>query len=242
MGRWNCARRQLASLAAGLALGCSPRLDESDFEKARLAMVFQLEEEGIRNADLLEQMRRTPRHLYLPGKLQPFAYEQRPLPIGYEQALSAPQMIAQILELANPHPEERALELRTGCGYQTALLAGLCKEVYTTEIVRPLWAMAKKRFAELGHDNIECKLGPGSEGWAEKAPFDLIVAYAAAEQIPQALLDQLAEGGRMVIPVGDLMQTLVYVEKKSGKIIQRELGPVKFGPMLRQQDLSAEQK
>jgi protein-L-isoaspartate(D-aspartate) O-methyltransferase len=175
----------------------------SDFEKERLEMVSQqLEARGLHDVNVLEAMRVVPRHCFIPENLRSFAYEDRPLPIGQHQTISQPYMVALMSALMLPDPEETVLEVGTGSGYQAAILAHLFKQVYTIEMREELALKAIKTFEECEIHNIETRLGDGSIGWQEHAPYHAIVVTAASPRPPRPLLDQLKENGRLVIPVG----------------------------------------
>ena len=195
----------------------------------------QIEGRGIRNADVLRVLRTTPRHLFVPEDVQPYAYSDRPLPIGFGQTISQPYIVALMTELLEPGKGDRVLEIGTGSGYQAAVLAGLVKHVYTIEIVPELAKLARERLAATGFRNVTVREGDGYKGWPEKAPFERIILTAAPREIPEALLGQLSRGGRLVAPVGEspYTQVLVVVEKTaSGKIRRRSVAPVMFVPMV----------
>ncbi|RJX29761.1 MAG: protein-L-isoaspartate(D-aspartate) O-methyltransferase [Desulfurivibrio sp.] len=195
----------------------------------------QIEALGVRDRLTLQAMRAVPRHLYVPGDFREHAYADGPLPIGYGQTISQPYIVAFMTETIRPQSDFRVLEIGTGSGYQAAVLAEIVAEVLTIEIVPELARSAASRLKEQGYANVQTRLGDGFDGWPEKAPFDAIVVTAAAEFIPPPLLDQLKEGGRMIIPVGSpfFLQTLVLVEKREGKITTQSLLPVRFVPLLR---------
>ncbi len=231
----------LAGIAAALLFA---QTDEETFRKRREEMVrTQIASlrwsgtEAVREARVLEAMRKTPRHRFVSAEMVPNAYEDRPLPIGYGQTISQPFIVAKMTELLEPKKDHRALEIGTGSGYQAAVLSPLVAEVYTIEIIEPLGNAARERLASLGYKNIAVRIGDGYYGWPEKAPFDCIVVTAAANHIPPPLVEQLKAGGRMVIPVGNpfQVQTLVLVTKgtKGPKDIQvRSLMPVAFVPLV----------
>jgi protein-L-isoaspartate(D-aspartate) O-methyltransferase len=179
-----------------------------------------------------------PRHLFVPDAQRDAAYLDTPLPIGHGQTISQPYIVALMTELARPRATDRALEIGTGSGYQAAVLSPLVKELSTIEVVEPLATEAKERLAALGYGNVTVRAGDGYAGWPERAPFDVILVTAAPERVPPALLEQLAPGGRMVIPVGrqDDEQWLRVVEKDAGgRIRTREEIPVRFVPMIKKQ-------
>jgi protein-L-isoaspartate(D-aspartate) O-methyltransferase len=183
---------------------------------------------------VLQAMRRVPRHLFVPVEYRNLAYRNSPLLIGYEQTISQPFIVAHMSELLELKPDHRVLEIGTGSGYQAAVLGELCKHVYSIEIVAPLGRRAARLLKELGYDQVQVRIGNGYEGWPEESPFDRVIVTCAPEDIPQALLDQLAIGGRMVIPVGKQYGTQYMVEvnkDKKGRISQKEHYPVRFVPM-----------
>jgi protein-L-isoaspartate(D-aspartate) O-methyltransferase len=188
----------------------------------------------VKDPRVLQAMRRVPRHLFVPVEYQDLAYVNSPLSIGYNQTISQPFIVAHMTELLQLKPEYRVLEIGTGSGYQAAVLAELCNHVYTIEIVEPLGRRAKKLLKELGYDQVQVRIGDGYKGWPEAAPFDRIIVTCAPEKIPQPLLDQLAPGGRMVIPVGRQRGTQYLVEvtkDRKGHISRTKHTPVRFVPM-----------
>lgn len=194
--------------------------------------------DAVRDARVLDAMRKVPRHLFVPLEYVPEAYDDHPLPIGHGQTISQPYIVARMTELAQPKKADRALEIGTGSGYQAAVLAELVAEVYTIEIVEPLGLEAKERLRALGYRNVAVRIGDGYAGWPEKAPFDIILVTAAAPHIPPPLLEQLKPGGRMVIPVGEVgwVQTLMLItkgDKGPRDIRTREIIPVQFVPLTR---------
>ncbi len=210
------------------------RVNYKELEKERKVMVVeQIEERGIRDRRVLEVMERVPRHEFVPEEYRAFAYEDSPLPIGEGQTISQPYIVALMTECLNLEGEEKVLEVGTGSGYQAAILSELAKEVYTIEIVGPLAERAEELLKNLGYRNVKVRCGDGYLGWEEYAPFDGIIVTCAPEHIPQPLIDQLAEGGRMVIPVGETQfpQVLKLLEKREGKVTVRNVVPVRFVPM-----------
>lgn len=188
----------------------------------------------VEDPDVLLAMRLVPRHLFVPEEYQDLAYRNTPLLIGHKQTISQPFIVAYMSELLDLKQEHLVLEIGTGSGYQAAVLGELCKHVYTIEIVTPLGKKAAKLLEELGYDQIQVRIGDGYEGWPEAAPYDRIIVTCAPENIPAPLLEQLAPGGRMVIPVGGQYETQYMVEvtkDKKGRITQKEHYPVRFVPM-----------
>lgn len=200
---------------------------------ARQKMVeFQLRARDIIDSRVLFVMGRIPRHEFVPPELLSEAYDDHPLPIGHQQTISQPYIVALMTQLARPRPEHKALDIGTGSGYQAAILAELCREVYSIEIIKPLAEEAARRLKRLGYTNIMVKAGDGYRGWPEKAPFDVIIVAAAPDHVPQPLVDQLAPGGRLVIPVGRVEQQLMVIEKRpDGSIFRESVAPVLFVPM-----------
>ncbi len=206
------------------------------FEEARHRMVSeQLAKRGIKDKAVLEAMKKVPRHLLVPESQRENAYLDRPLPIGQGQTISQPYIVAMMTEEIKPTSDMKVLEIGTGSGYQAAVLAELVDQVFTIEIVPELGNKAKADLNELGYDNVNVKVGDGYEGWPSNAPFDAIIVTAAPEEIPQPLIDQLKEGGRMVIPVGPVGKTqeLLLVEKKDGEIHRTKKSLVRFVPFTR---------
>ena len=199
---------------------------------ARRAMVVeQLRSRGIRDPQVLAAMDATPRHLFVPDEARYEAYRDQALAIGEGQTISQPYIVALMTTSLELHPEDRVLEVGTGSGYQTAVLSPLAAEVYTIEIIEPLAARAARVFARLGLTNIHQRIGDAYRGWPEAAPFDRIIVTAAPTHIPPALVDQLADGGRMVIPVGDESQDLKLLVKSAGQVRVHDILPVRFVPM-----------
>ena len=206
------------------------------FDRQRLEMVrTQIENRGITDVATLRSMRRVPRHLFVPKDSQEDSYGDHPLPIGYGQTISQPYIVARMTELVKPRKGHRVLEIGTGSGYQAAVLASIVDSVYTIEIITELATSASARLASQGYSNVVVRNADGYFGWKEHAPFDAIVVTAAAEHIPPPLIEQLKDGGRMVIPVGMpfFVQTLMLVEKKGSEITTESLIPVRFVPLTR---------
>jgi protein-L-isoaspartate(D-aspartate) O-methyltransferase len=205
---------------------------KGDFKAMREKMVeSQIKSRGVRDPRVLSAMLKVERHLFVPKEFQNSAYSDQPLPIGEGQTISQPYIVALMTELLELKGGERVLEVGTGSGYQAAILAELAAEVYTIEIVEKLASSAQKVLLELGYQNIKVKAGDGYLGWPEAAPFDAILITCAPDHIPKPLLDQLKEGGRMVVPVGTYSQELKKIVKKSGKIETTDIIPVIFVPM-----------
>jgi protein-L-isoaspartate(D-aspartate) O-methyltransferase len=221
----------------GETVAPAPGLQESvdgdtTYRDARLRMVQRdLIARGVQDPQVLAAMRQVPRHLFVPEALRPHAYEDRPLPIGLGQTISQPYIVALMTALADIGAGDRVLEIGTGSGYQAAVLSVLAQRVYSIEILGELSLRAQKVLGETGRDNIEFRVGDGYRGWAEAAPFDAIVVTAAPPHVPQPLVEQLALGGRMVIPVGTSYQELLVLEKTAGGLIRRRSIPVRFVPM-----------
>ncbi len=210
----------------------SPATSADPFLPRRLAMVeTQIEARGVADERVLEAMRRVPRHRFVPASLVDSSYADHPLPIGHRQTISQPYIVALMTELVRPRPGTKVLEVGTGSGYQAAVLAECTKEVYTIEIVPELARQAAALLEELGYRNVHARAGDGFDGWPDAAPFDAIVVTAAPERIPQPLLDQLAPGGRLVIPLGAGAQDLVLVERTADGFRRETVTPVRFVPM-----------
>ena len=203
-------------------------------QRTRDGLVQRLREKGIQDLSVLDVMRRTPRHLFVDEALSSRAYEDTALPIGYSQTISQPYIVARMSEeLIRGQIPHKVLEVGTGSGYQTAVLAQLVDEVYTVERIDALVKSARQRLRELGLSNVRMKHSDGSWGWAQQAPFDAILVTAAPPEIPPALLEQLADGGRLVIPVGGGRSQTLAVVTRRGTICEREdLEDVNFVPLL----------
>jgi protein-L-isoaspartate(D-aspartate) O-methyltransferase len=216
-----------------------PALEPDDYTRLREHMVKQqIMARGIEDPRVLEAMRKVPRHLFVPEKYRAFSYRDHPLPIGQGQTISQPYIVAFMTEALDLKPDEKVLEIGTGSGYQAAILAELVKEVYTIEIVEKLGKRARQTLEMLGYKNIHVKIGDGYKGWPEKAPFDAVIVTCAPERIPEALVQQLNDGGRMIIPVGKAgaIQELVRAVKKKGKLKKKEVMRVRFVPMVKGHD------
>ena len=192
----------------------------------------QIIRRGIKDERLIAAMRKVPRHLFVPPDYQHLAYKDTPLPIGEEQTISQPFIVAYMTEMLEVQPENKVLEIGTGSGYQTAILSLLAREVFTIEIVPELYQRASKTLKALGYENVHCRLGDGSLGWPEEAPFDRILITAAPSTIPEAVIKQLKVEGIMVVPVGNFDQRLIKITKKDEQTLETVQGPmVRFVPM-----------
>jgi len=204
--------------------------DPSQRERGNM-VAEQIVARGIKDAGVLDAMKRVPRHLFVPEDVRALAYADRPLPIGYDQTISQPAIVATMTELANVRRGSRVLEVGTGSGYQAAVLATMGAEVYSIEIVAPLGEQAARLLAELGYDKVKTRIGDGYRGWPEAAPFDAILVTAAPPKVPAPLKRQLKVGGRLVIPVGTVDQELRVLTRTRTGWDERTVFPVRFVPM-----------
>ena len=226
---WQCL-----IVAAFAAASCGPQAAPvSDFAGERYHMVQeQLKARGVSDRRVLDAMNKVRRDEFVPAGVKASSYTDQPLPIGYGQTISQPYIVAFMTEQLRPKPNDHVLEVGTGSGYQAAILAELAAEVYTIEIIEPLAKTAEATLQRLGYKNVRVKAGDGYKGWPEHAPFDAITVTCAPDHVPQPLIDQLKEGGRMIIPVGGFgYQQLYLLEKKNGKLERRAVLPVRFVPM-----------
>lgn len=191
----------------------------------------QIKDRGIKDQRVLNALLKVERHLFVPEKYRHLAYADTPLPIGYGQTISQPYIVALMTELLQLKGNEKVLEIGTGSGYQSAILAELASKVWTIEIIKELATKAEETLKKLGYKNIQVKCGDGYLGWKEYAPFDRIIVTCAPPYVPEPLIEQLAEGGKMVIPVGETYQVLKLFEKVNGKLIEKTIVPVRFVPM-----------
>lgn len=212
---------------------------EDPFRNEREEMVSQtIERRGVASEMVLKSMRKVKRHLFVPENVVANAYEDRPLPIGYGQTISQPFIVAYMTEIINPKPQHKVLEIGTGSGYQAAVLAEVVKAVYSIEIIPDLGNAASTRLQKMGYNNVNVKIADGYFGWPEHGPYDAIVVTAAAEFVPPPLIEQLREGGKIVIPIGApfMNQNLMLIEKNGKKITTKNLMPVAFVPFTRKKD------
>ena len=232
--------RQSALLCAcfllpGMQAGCHVQPAGAKLPAARKRMVEQQLAglgRGITNERVLAVMGKVPRHEFVPAQWRDEAYGDHALPIGHGQTISQPFIVAFMTERLDPEPADKLLEIGTGSGYQAAVLAGLVREVYTIEIVEPLAKQAATDLKRLGYTNVIVRAGDGYKGWPEAAPFDAVIVTCAPDHVPQPLVDQLKEGGRMIIPVGPKGdQELIILQKQGGKVERRAVLPVRFVPM-----------
>lgn len=198
-------------------------------DKRRRMVREQIEARGVKDLRVLKVMEKVPRHLFVPEAMIEQAYDDTPLPIGYKQTISQPYTVAFMTEALELSGKEKVLEIGTGSGYQTAILAELAEEVYSIERIPELAQSAEQRLKQMGYKNIQIKIGDGTLGWKEQSPFQAIIVTAGAPDIPQTLIEQLDLNGRLVIPVGDrYSQTMMRVRKKRDSIVQDSLGPFRF--------------
>lgn len=235
---WRSAAVMVAVVLGGFALWPLTALGECDpgaFTRQREKMVaHQIAARGVRDTRVLDAMRRVPRHCFVPEYLKKRAYRDGPLPIGHGQTISQPYIVAIMSELLDLKPGERVLEVGTGSGYQAAVLAAMGVKVFSIEILPPLGKKAARTLKDLGYESIETLIGDGYKGWPEQAPFHGIIVTAAPSRIPLPLKEQLAENGRMVIPVGPVRgrQQLYLLRKVKGEIQQEKIFDVRFVPMV----------
>ncbi len=231
-GLWKITAGTLFAL---FLLSCTASAKPNYAQLRRQMVAQQIVARGIEDKAVIKAMKLVPRHLFVPGKYRAHAYGDYPLPIGEGQTISQPYIVAFMTQALNLTPSDKVLEIGTGSGYQAAILAEIVKEVYTIEIIEPLGRKAQQLLSTLGYKNVFVRLGDGYRGWPEKAPFDAIIVTCAPEDIPGPLVEQLAEGGRLIIPVGkrNHIQKLVLGIKRNGKLEASVLLPVRFVPMLR---------
>lgn len=228
---------RLRQVALGLLVAlasCKPAAAPArDFSAARERMVQeQVAMRGVTGPRVLAAMRKVPRDAFVPAAVRELSYTDRPLPIGYDQTISQPFIVALMTEKLQLKPTDRVLEIGTGSGYQAAILGEVVAQVYTIEIVEPLGKRAAATLQRLGYKNVQVKIGDGYMGWPEHAPFDAVIVTCAPEKVPRPLVEQTKEGGRIIIPVGPAGEQKLYLlEKKDGRLEQRMVWPVRFVPM-----------
>lgn len=211
-----------------------PKKTQEIYAEQRKEMVrVQLERRGISDERVLQAMREVPRHLFIEEKYHHLAYADHPLPIDAEQTISQPYIVGLMTEVIEIEKGEKVLEIGTGSGYQAAVLAHLTDEVYSVEIIKELAEKADRTLKKLGYTQVRIKWGDGNLGWAENAPYDAVIVTCASKEVPPALFEQLREGGKMVIPIGDpsSFQILTLIEKRQGKKVEKEILGVRFVPM-----------
>jgi protein-L-isoaspartate(D-aspartate) O-methyltransferase len=235
--RWLAGKLRVLAFALATVLALTgagaAHADDAAAARQRQRMVEkQVRARGVSDPRVLAAMGQVPRHLFVPEDLRDRAYSDKPLPIGSGQTISQPYIVGLMTELLGLKPGSKVLEIGTGSGYQSAVLSRLAAQVYTIEILPELGEQASRILDRLGYDNVHVRIGDGYKGWPGKAPFDAIVVTAAPPYVPQPLLDQLAVGGRLVLPVGDLWQDLtVYTRHKDGSFEKKNVLPVRFVPM-----------
>ena len=236
-GGWGQGAGWASCVLAGLLLAgaatslCAQGRDKYAGERRHMVDEY-IEKEGVANERVLESVRTVPRHMFVPPAMRDQAYYDHAIPIGHKQTISPPFIVAYMTETIDPQPNERVLEIGTGSGYQAAVLSGLAKDVYTIEIVEELGRVAAKRLKDLHFDNVHCKIGDGYKGWPEAAPFDKIIVTCSPEKVPEPLVEQLREGGKLLIPLGERYQQVFWLfEKQEGKLKRTKLVPTLFVPM-----------
>jgi protein-L-isoaspartate(D-aspartate) O-methyltransferase len=245
-GSHSTVRRSALLMLCGFLTAAPLAWAQSDasWKSQRLRMVdVEIAKEGIGNDAVLDALRAVPRHLFVPEAQRQRAYLDAVLPIGYKQTISPPYIVAYMTEVIDPQKDDKVLEIGTGSGYQAAVLAEICKEVYTIEIVEPLGKQAAERLKKLGYDKVHVKIGDGYKGWAEHAPFDKIIVTCSPENVPQPLVDQLKEGGKMLVPMGErYQQVFMLFEKKDGKLERTRLVPTFFVAMTGEAEKNRDKK
>ena len=216
-------------------MGCPGNNKHADRYDERNRMVEgQIKNRGIHDERIIQAMIEVPRHRFVDQEQQLYAYDDRPLPIGYGQTISQPYIVALMIEALIPAPSHRVLEIGTGSGYAAAVSSRVVAEVYSIETVKPLFETATKRMKELGYANVHLRCGDGTKGWPDAAPFDGILVSAGAPVVPKSLVEQLTPGGRLVIPVGGrINQSLLRITRAAdGQLLQEELAMVRFVPLV----------
>jgi len=223
-------------LAIAILFSFQPNSFSDEFEQKRIQMVeSQIKDRGIQDPKVVNAMLKVPRHLYVPKQYVKFAYSDSPLPIGEGQTISQPYIVALMTQLLELKAEDKVLEIGTGSGYQASILAEITKDVYSIEIIPKLAGEARQRLDKSGYGFVKTKVGDGYFGWQENAPFDVIIVTAAPDHIPQPLIQQLRNGGRMIIPVGPpgIVQTLWLIVKKEDSLLMTNITSVQFVPLVR---------
>lgn len=221
----------IALITTWCNLSCQPVQDHEIWQKQRQKLVTGLKADGITDESVLRAMNEVPRHAFVPKRVRSASYEDHPLPIGSDQTISQPYIVAYMCQALELTGKEKVLEIGTGSGYHAAVLSLLAEKVYTIEIIPELGKRAARTLDSLGYENIEVKIGDGYRGWLENAPFDAVILTAAPPKIPQPLLDQLKVGGRLIAPVGINWQELVLVRRGEDGYRETILLPVRFVPM-----------
>lgn len=215
---------------------CLAADDPNQIAREFMAEVY-VAQEGVQNARVIESIRSVPRHVFVPSNVRKYAYEDMALAIGFKQTISPPFVVAYMTEQLDPQPTDKVLEIGTGSGYQAAVLSSLVKDVYTIEIVEPLGKRAARTLKGLEYENVHTKIGDGYLGWPEAAPFNKIIVTCSPESVPKPLVEQLAEGGTMIIPLGErYQQTFFKYVKKNGQLQRTQLIPTLFVPMTGQSE------
>ncbi|HMA61540.1 MAG TPA: protein-L-isoaspartate(D-aspartate) O-methyltransferase [bacterium] len=213
------------------------RCSEIYSQKRETMVENQIKSRGIHDPAVLNAMNEVKRREFVPPVYQSYAYSDQPLPIGHGQTISQPYIVALMTSLLELDQDSKVLEIGTGSGYQAAILAELCDSVFSVEIIEELGTEARQRLHKLGYDNVFVRIGDGYQGWQEHAPYDGIIVTCAPPEIPEALKAQLKNGGRMVVPVGEKYQDLQLLIKKDGKIKEKSIIPVRFVPMLHENEI-----
>jgi len=236
-----CQFKILISLLLCFCFSTEQKEENWWHKKANMMVKNQIEKRGVQDEGVLRVMRDTPRHLFIPENLKEMAYEDGPLPIGEGQTISQPYIVALMTELLQLQGNERVLEVGTGSGYQAAVLSPLVKKVYSIEIIKTLAKSSAEKLKKMKYNNVIVKCGDGYNGWSEHAPYDRIIVTAAPSSIPQALIDQLHPGGKMVLPVGTYFQKLKLItKKKNNEVIENNITPVRFVPMVKSNSIHSD--